>query len=83
MYIHCISIATEQTTIKKIAQKLLSKYPPGFSFFSPDACAAPGVRDTPLPLHIGSAPHRHPTPPHPQGPGAWRERGNAVDHLRF
>ena len=43
-----ISIATEQITVQEIPQKLLSKFPPEFSFFSPDAYAVPGVRGTPL-----------------------------------
>ncbi len=30
--------------------------PQNFSFFSPDGCAAPCVRGTPLPLYIGSVP---------------------------
>ncbi len=43
------SIATEQITVQKIPKKLLSKCPPEFGFFSPDAYAVPGVRGTPLP----------------------------------
>ncbi len=39
------SIATKQSTVQK-----LSKCPPEFGFFSPDAYAVPGVRGTPLPL---------------------------------
>ncbi len=34
------AIAIEQTTVKKIPQKLLPKCPPKFSFSSPDAYAA-------------------------------------------
>ncbi len=44
-----ISIATEQTTVQKIPKRLLSKCPPEFDFFSPDAYAVPGVRGTTLP----------------------------------
>ncbi len=45
-----ISTATEQITVQKIPKKLLSKCPPEFGFFSPDAYAVLGVRGTPLPL---------------------------------
>ncbi len=45
-----ISIATEQITVRKIPKKLLSKCPPEFGFFSPDAYAVPSARGTPLPL---------------------------------
>ncbi len=38
-----ISIAIEQITVQKIPQKLLSKCPPEFGFFSPDAYAVLGV----------------------------------------
>ncbi len=52
-----ISIATEQITVQKIPQKLLSKCQPEFGFFSPDAYAVPGVRGTPLPvLHSSASP---------------------------
>ncbi len=55
MYMH-ISISTEQITVQKIPKKLISKCPPEFVFFSPNAYAVPGVRIIPLPLlHIGSA----------------------------
>ncbi len=50
-----ISIATEQITVQKIPKKLLSKCPPEFGFFCPDAYAVPGVRGTPLPLLHSSA----------------------------
>ncbi len=51
-YMH-ISIATEHIrdiTVQKILKKVLSKCPPEFGFFSPDAYAVLGVRGTSLPL---------------------------------